>query len=104
LGISKNWSGKPLIDIETIVNVISNTATNKGLKGICQPDNKEYTLAIKVDDDVFKLTNILKMSPHGEWNYILCLRSSLDHAAFRLRLRLSGIRGTLTGQLINYVH
>jgi transposase len=69
--ISKNWSGKPLIDIETVVNLISNTTTTKGLKVICQSDDNEYLSAIKVDDDAFKLINVSKIPPHGEWNYII---------------------------------
>jgi hypothetical protein len=69
--ISKNWSGKPLIDIETVVNLISNTTTGRGLKVICQSDNKEYMPAIKVDDDEFKPLSISKIPPHGEWNYII---------------------------------
>jgi hypothetical protein len=69
--ISKNWSGKPLIDIETAVNLISNTAATKGLKAICQPDNNEYLSAKKIGGNEFKLINILKIPPHGEWNYII---------------------------------
>jgi hypothetical protein len=69
--ISKNWSGKPLIDIETVVNLISNTRTTKRLKVICQPDNKEYLSAKNIDDTEFKSINILKIPPHGEWNYII---------------------------------
>ena len=33
--ISKNWQGKPLIDIETVVQLISSTTTEKGLKVVC---------------------------------------------------------------------
>ena len=69
--ISKNWAGKPLIDIETVVNLISNTTTCKGLKVICQPDNNEYLTGIKVDDKDFESINISKIQPHGEWNYII---------------------------------
>jgi len=69
--ISKNWAGKPLIDIETVVNLISNTTTNKGLKVICQHDNNEYTPAIKVSDSDFDAINICKIPPHTNWNYII---------------------------------
>jgi hypothetical protein len=65
--ISKNWAGKPLIDIETVVNLISNTTTAKGLKVICQYDANEYLPAIKVSDSDFDAINISKIPPHTNW-------------------------------------
>jgi hypothetical protein len=69
--ISKNWAGTPLIDVETVVQLISNTTTKTGLKVICVEDDSEYLPAVKVDDNVFKAINISKIPPHGEWNYII---------------------------------
>jgi transposase len=69
--ISKNWAGTPLIDVETVVQLISNTTTKTGLKVICVEDDREYLSAVKVDDDVFKAINIAKIPPHGEWNYVI---------------------------------
>jgi len=69
--ISKNWAATPLIDVETVVQLISNTTTKTGLKVICVEDEKEYLPALKVDDIVFKAINILRITPHGEWNYII---------------------------------
>ena len=69
--ISKNWAGRPLITIEAVVNLISNTTTIKGLKVICQPDNNEYLSAKKVDAKEFEAINIEKVTTHGEWNYII---------------------------------
>ena len=40
--ISKNWQGQPLIDVETIVNLIGSTTTEKGLSVICRVDEKHY--------------------------------------------------------------
>ena len=40
--ISKNWQGKPLIDIETVVSLISNTTTQNGLKIDCLVDNNVF--------------------------------------------------------------
>ena len=39
--ISKNWRGTPLISIETVINLISNTTTSKGLKIICVKDENK---------------------------------------------------------------
>ena len=37
--VSENWAGQPLVDIETVVNLISNTTTRTGLKVRCDIDN-----------------------------------------------------------------
>lgn len=48
--ISKSWQGQPLVDIETCVELISNTTTSTGLKVACKIDwhkyefNKNYLL------------------------------------------------------------
>ena len=46
--ISKNWEGKPLINIETVVNYISNTTTTTGLKIECRVDDRQYQKGVKV--------------------------------------------------------
>jgi len=69
--ISKNWAGKPLIDVETVVNLISNTTTRTGLSVTCIRDDKEYPLAKKVCDEDFYAINIKKILPFETWNYII---------------------------------
>lgn len=69
--ISKNWEGKPLVDIQTAVNLIGSTTTQKGLKVICLPDNSTYALAKKVSDDEFDSIPIKKVKPFEQWNYII---------------------------------
>lgn len=69
--ISKNWSGTPLVDVETVVNLISNTTTKTGLSVICERDDNVYPLAKKVSDELFESINISKIPPHEQWNYII---------------------------------
>ena len=69
--ISKNWAGKPLIDVETVINLISNATTKTGLSIICERDDKFYPLAQKVNDEDLNTINIRKISPFVEWNYII---------------------------------
>jgi len=69
--ISKNWAGIPLIDVETVVNLISNTTTKTGLTVICERDNNTYPLKQKVTDEDFEAINIRKLLPFDEWNYII---------------------------------
>ena len=67
--ISKNWQGKPLIDVQTAVNLIGSTTTTTGLKVICARDDTEYQLAKKVSDDDFDAINISAIAPFESWNY-----------------------------------
>jgi len=69
--ISKNWQGKPLIDIRTAINLIGSTTTEAGLKVICQRDDSVYELAKTVSDEDFDLIRIDKITPFENWNYIL---------------------------------
>jgi len=67
--ISKNWQGKPLVDIQTAVDLIGSTKTTTGLEVICVRDDTEYTLSKKVSDEDFESINIDKLDPFWEWNY-----------------------------------
>jgi transposase len=72
--ISKNWQGKPLVDIQTAIDLIGSTRTTKGLKVICVRDDTEYKLAKKVSDDDFKAINIKKLTLFESWNYLILPR------------------------------
>ena len=67
--ISKNWRGKPLVDVQTAVDLIGSTRTNTGLEVICVRDDTEYQLAKKVSDDEFAAISIVKIPPFDSWNY-----------------------------------
>jgi len=69
--ISKNWQGKPLVNIETAINLIGSTTTTAGLKVICQRDDTVYELAKVVSDEDFESINIKKIAPFENWNYLL---------------------------------
>ncbi len=67
--ISKNWRGKPLIDRATVVNLIANTRTNKGLSIKAKLDENIYEKGIKISDKELAKVNIYRFKFHGEWNY-----------------------------------
>lgn len=69
--ISKNWQGKPLIDIETIVNLIGSTTTKSGLKVVCNIDNRTYETGKKITSEEKEELNIDFIGPNKEWNYII---------------------------------
>jgi hypothetical protein len=67
--ISKNWQGKPLIDVQTAVDLIGSTRTTTGLEVICVCDDTEYQLAKKVSDYEFNSIMIHKLAPFESWYY-----------------------------------
>ncbi len=69
--ISQNWRGVPLISQETVVQLIGNTKTTKGLKIQAQIDYREYRKGKKVDEKDFAGIAITKNQFRGEWNYVI---------------------------------
>ena len=67
--ISRNWQGKPLIDIETTVNLIKSTKTESGLQVLCDVDENEYRNGIKIDDEVFEKISLIRDKSNPSWNY-----------------------------------
>lgn len=81
--ISMNWKGEPLINYETVVNMISATTTKSGLKIKAQLDRNKYETGIKVSDREMKELKIQHYQLHPESNYTIFPRESS-------RLRSSG--------------
>lgn len=69
--ITKNWSGKPLVDIETVVKLIGSTTTKTGLKVSCEVDKHIYESSIKISDEEFEKIDIEKSEVCGAWNYCI---------------------------------
>ena len=69
--ISSNWRGEPLRDYETIVKLISRTATAKGLKVTCRLDRRKYPTGRKVTDEEMKTIHLKRHKFHGDWNYTI---------------------------------
>ena len=69
--ITKNWAGQLLVDVVTVVNLISNTSTTSGLKVQCVADNNHYELHQKPTDEEYEKINLQRKRFHGEWNYVV---------------------------------
>ena len=69
--ISQNWRGKPLVSHEVIVNLISATTTQTGLKVLAKLDTNSYPPGAKVSKKQIAEINIHPDSFHGEWNYTI---------------------------------
>ena len=89
--ISRNWEGKPLISVETIINLIESTTTRNGLSIQCQLDTNKYELGTPITDGMLGRIKITPRSPkEGEdadcakqlaiWNYTIQTRSKEEQA------------------------
>lgn len=67
--ISCNWKGIPLVDIETIVQLIGATTTKQGLKVVARKEEKAYEKGLKINDEEMEKLKIKRHRFHGEWNY-----------------------------------
>ena len=54
---------------ETVVNLIENTRTQKGLEVKSMLDQNQYETGIKASDEEMGGLNIRKAKFRGEWNY-----------------------------------
>jgi len=67
--ITINWRGKPLRSYRTIVQLISATTTDTGLKVRAELDENKYPKGVKVSDFQMAAVNLTRHSFHGDWNY-----------------------------------
>ena len=69
--ITMNWRGRPLVTMDVIVNLISNTTTTTGLKVECISDKRAYPKGIKITDEELNSVNIIRDEFCGNWNYCI---------------------------------
>jgi len=72
--ITQTWRGRPLISLETVVELIASTTTRTGLTVRCELDTRSYPKGIKVSDAEMKTLNIKGDPFHPEWNYTISPR------------------------------
>jgi hypothetical protein len=73
--ISKNWKGCPLRSYETIVNYISTTRTETGLRVTAQLVDKEYPKGVKIQDAQMAALDITPHKTQPLRNYTIRPRS-----------------------------
>ena len=69
--ITMNWRGKPLVSLETIINLIAGTTNSTGLEVYARLDRGEYEKGIKVTDAEMEALNLKGDTFHPEWNYTI---------------------------------
>jgi hypothetical protein len=78
--ISQNWRAVPLVSYRVIVDLISATTTETGLKVHCELDTNTYPKGIAVSDEEMDAINITRAEFHGEWNYTIRPDNRADRA------------------------
>ncbi len=78
--ISLNWRGKPLVNFETVVNLIGGTSTKSGLKVKPVLDTNQYETGVDIPDDEIDKLRIKRHRVHPNWNYTLLSRGALNKA------------------------
>jgi len=73
--ISLNWKGKPLVNFETVVNLIGGTRTNTGLKVKAVLDTHQYETGVEVTKEDIDQLRLKRHKLHPDWNYTLLSRS-----------------------------
>ena len=74
--ISINWRGRPLVNYETVVNLIGATKTRTGLRVKAVLDNRTYDKGVKVTDDAMHAVRLRRHKRHPDWNYTIERRPS----------------------------
>ena len=73
--ITINWRGKPLRTYETIIELIGNTRTEKGLKISTDIDMGIYETGKEISDEDLEKINLVKDEFHYNWNYTIGSRT-----------------------------
>jgi hypothetical protein len=69
--ISKNWRGRPLISVETVISLIANTTTATGLNVTAVLDSNSYEIGKEITEQQMSELNIKKHNFHPEWNHTI---------------------------------
>jgi hypothetical protein len=72
--IRLNWKGKPLVNFETVVNLIGGTRTRTGLKVKAVPDTNQCETGVELSDEDIDQLRLKRHKVHPDWNYTLLPR------------------------------
>lgn len=78
--ISLNWKGKPLVNYETIVNLIGATRTRSGLEVKAVLDTRYYETGTKVTNSEYDSVQLHRHKVHPDWNYTI-LPATIAHVS-----------------------
>lgn len=76
--ITENWRGRPLVDYETVVQLIGAVRTSTGLRVKAALDTGTYPTGVRVADEEMAGLVISHDMFHGDWNYTIHPRLNHD--------------------------
>jgi hypothetical protein len=74
--ISLNWRGTPLLNFETVINLIGGTQTSSGLRVKAVLDTNQYETGVATPDQEIDKLLLKRHRTHPNWNYTLLPRIS----------------------------
>jgi hypothetical protein len=69
--IAMNWRGTPLVDLATIVSLISSTHSRAGLHVRAELDRGQYPAGVTMTDAQMAAVRLERHHFHGDWNYTI---------------------------------
>jgi hypothetical protein len=69
--ITENWRGRPLVDHETVVQLIGSVRSTTGLTVKARLDRRTYPLGVTVPDAEMDGLCLTPADFHGQWNYTI---------------------------------
>jgi hypothetical protein len=72
--ISMNWKGKPLVSYDTIIDLISATATKSGLTVIARLDERDYSKGKEFTENDMERLSLQSHKTFPKWNYTITPR------------------------------
>ncbi len=76
--ITRNWRGRALESVETIVSLIAATKTRPGLRIRAAVDRGTYAAGRKVSKADIRALRLRRGDFHGEWNYTIFPNGTVD--------------------------
>jgi DNA-binding transcriptional regulator GbsR (MarR family) len=74
--ISMNWKGQPLVNLDTIIELIGHTKSRTGLKVYAMKDKNKYPTGRKISDEELEQINFKPNKILGKWNYTILPREN----------------------------
>ena len=69
--ISKNWAGRPLDSVDTILKYIRTTRTATGLRVTAALTRRKYAKGVKISDHAMETLRLKRRRVLPQWNYTL---------------------------------
>lgn len=69
--LSKNWAGRPLDSLETMVKYARTTSTSSGLRVQAHLVRKHYPKGVRIEDTQMEELSIQKNATFPKWNYLI---------------------------------